>query len=87
MSWAIETPVSFVRERMTELLEALGNESEYGMVLRAKGMLPGADGSWIHFDYVPGESDVRCGSADLIGKICVIGAKLNEQNLTRLFLG
>lgn len=87
MSWAIETPVSFERERMTGLLSALGNESEYGMVLRAKGMLPGADGNWIHFDYVPGESDVRYGSADLIGKICVIGAKLNEQNLTRLFLG
>ena len=87
MSWAVETPVSFDEERITGLLASLENESEYGMVLRAKGMLPGMDGTWIHFDYVPGESEVRSGSADLIGKICVIGSKLNEQNLTKLFLG
>lgn len=66
-------------------MEALENESEYGFVLRAKGMVPAGDGSWIYFDYVPGESDVREGKPEYTGKFCVIGSKLKEANLEKLF--
>ena len=58
---------------------------KYGMVLRAKGILMGNDGSWIHFDYVPEEYNVRTGSADIIGKLCVIGSKLDEKGIAALF--
>jgi len=58
---------------------------KYGMVLRAKGILPTVDGKWIHFDFVPGESNVRLGSADITGKICVIGSKLDEKGIAALF--
>ena len=70
---------------MNAILSALENEEKFGIVLRAKGIVEGADGEWIHFDYVPGEPDVRTGGADIIGKICVIGSKLNEDELATLF--
>ena len=69
---------------MQSILEALENESEYGIVLRAKGFVPAAD-KWIYFDYVPGTPDVRTGSAAVTGRICVIGSNLNEENLAKLF--
>jgi len=68
-----------------EILQALGQEECYGTVLRAKGMLPAADGSWIHFDFVPEEYEIRTGAADYTGRFCVIGAQLNEQKLAELF--
>ena len=58
---------------------------KYGMVLRAKGIVPAVDGTWIHFDFVPGEKNVRLGSADIIGKLCVIGSKLDEKGIAALF--
>ena len=61
------------------------DSGEYGIVLRAKGILPGVDGSWIHFDFVPGEINVRSGSADITGKLCVIGSQLKEAEIAVLF--
>ena len=58
---------------------------KFGMVLRAKGIVPAADGTWIHFDFVPGEKNVRLGSADITGKLCVIGSKLDEKGIAALF--
>ena len=66
-------------------LDALTDAVSYGVVLRAKGILPATDGGWIHFDYVPGESNVRRGGADVTGRLCVIGSKLDEENLAELF--
>ena len=71
---------------MTEILGALTDEDTYGIVLRAKGIVAATDGgSWIHFDYVPGEPDVREGGAAVIGRLCVIGSKLNIPALSALF--
>ncbi len=84
-SWGMETPVMYSAEEIEAILEALEEEDKYGMILRAKGMLPSPDGTWVYFDYVPGEADVRSGKADVTGKFCVIGSKLNEENLTALF--
>ena len=72
-------------EQITAALRALENEETYGSVLRAKGIVPAVDGSWIHFDYVPGEPDVRSGSAGITGRLCVIGAELNEAAVAALF--
>ena len=83
-SWGRETARVYSAEEITAILEALENESEYGMVLRAKGVVAGQDG-WIHFDYVPGTPDVRSGGADVTGRICVIGSKINEENIAKLF--
>ncbi len=84
-SWGKETAKKYTKEGVEAILKALENSETYGMVLRAKGILPAEDGSWIHFDYVPEESDVRSGSADYTGRICVIGSKLNEEALSKLF--
>ncbi len=84
-SWGIETTRTFTSEEITEKLEALMDEGKYGIVLRAKGIVASADGNWIHFDYVPGEPDVRTGSAEIIGRLCVIGSKLNKENIAELF--
>ena len=84
-SWGVETPVKFTEEGLREALEALENEHEYGFVLRAKGIVPATDGGWIHFDYVPGEPDIRRGSAAIIGRLCVIGSKISETKLAKLF--
>ena len=83
-SWGKETPVKYTVEKIAKILEAL-DSGEYGFVLRAKGMVPGEDGTWIYYDYVPEESDIRTGSPIVTGKICVIGSKLDEDKLEALF--
>jgi len=83
-SWGVETAHKFEKATVEEALRRL-NSGEFGMVLRAKGILPAADGSWIHFDFVPDEYNVRSGSADIIGKLCVIGSKLDERRIAALF--
>lgn len=84
-SWGMETPASYTAEEVDRLLQELEKESEYGLVLRAKGMVPAGDGTWVYFDYVPGECDIREGKPDVTGKICVIGSKLEEEKLKKLF--
>ena len=84
-SWGMETPHVYSAEEVEDMLHALDHQEEYGFVLRCKGMLPSGDDTWIHFDYVPGEPQVRTGAADVTGKICVIGSGLNQDNLEKLF--
>ena len=84
-SWGMETPSRFTKEDIEHILKELENEEKYGYVLRSKGMVPAKDGTWLHFDYVPEEAEIRTGAADVTGKICVIGAKLNEEALETLF--
>ena len=84
-SWGIETPLSYTQNEIEERLQKLAQEEEYGIVLRAKGMVPAGDGTWVYFDYVPEECDIRGGKPDVTGKICVIGSKLNEEKLAALF--
>ena len=85
ISWGMETPLKYTKEEIEEMLSKLEDEETYGIVLRTKGVVPSVDGSWIEFDYVPGEADVRSGAADVTGKFCVIGAELKEDNLEKLF--
>ena len=85
-SWGRETAASYTQDEIRTCLEALEQENVYGFVLRAKGMLPDGTGKWTYFDYVPGEVDIREGQAELTGKICVIGSKLNEGKLSELFV-
>lgn len=84
-SWGRETIKKYTVKEMQEILAALENDDSLGTVLRAKGMVDGADGQWIYFDMVPGEHEVRNGAAEYTGRICVIGSKLNEDKLTKLF--
>jgi len=84
-SWGRETTRTYTAEEIQSALEALGNEEKYGMILRAKGIVAGSDGKWIHYDYVPGVPDVRTGSAGTIGRLCVIGSKINEEAIAELF--
>ena len=81
----METARKYTREELQEMLEQLLRETEYGSVLRAKGIVPAKDGTWLHFDYVPGEPDVRTGGADVTGRLCVIGADLKQDKLATLF--
>jgi hypothetical protein len=83
-SWGVETPKKFTLEQIQGALEAL-DSGEYGMVLRAKGIVPCVNGGWIHFDFVPGEQNVRMGGADITGKLCVIGAQLKQELVATLF--
>ena len=83
-SWGVETAKKFMLGDIETALQAL-DSGAYGIVLRAKGIVPGALGGWIHFDYVPGEVNVRMGSAAVIGKLCVIGSKLDEKAVAALF--
>jgi len=83
-SWGRETHVKFERAAIENALKEL-DSGKFGMVLRAKGILPCTDGSWIHFDMVPEEIDIRTGSADIHGKLCVIGSKLDEAGIAKLF--
>ena len=83
-SWGVETAKKFTVEAITSALKKLDSR-EYGFVLRAKGIVPAVDGSWIHFDYVPGEQDIRTGSAAITGKLCVIGSELDENDIAELF--
>ena len=84
-SWGKETTRTFRAEELREMLDALEEASEYGTVLRAKGIVAGADGAWLHFDYIPGEIDVRTGAAGVIGRLCVIGSDLKEDAIAALF--
>ena len=84
-SIGVETTKKFTAEQIQEILEAIEDEHEYGIVLRAKGIVEAQDGAWIHFDYVPGEPDVRIGGADIIGKIVVIGSKMDQAKVRQLF--
>ena len=84
-SCGAETTKRFTAEELQAALETLCTESKYGMVLRAKGIVAGQDGNWLHFDYVPGEPDVRTGGAGIIGRLCVIGAQLDIPALSTLF--
>ncbi len=84
-SWGMETHRKFTPEAISRILKALEDEEKYGIVLRAKGYVAGEDGNWIHFDFVPGEPDIRSGSAAPTGRFCVIGSKLNERALDELF--
>ncbi len=84
-SWGFETPTAYTQAELEHILEELEDEKQYGLILRAKGMVPAGDGTWLNFDYVPGESNVRAGAAEVTGKICVIGAQLNEEHLKTLF--
>ena len=84
-SWGFETPTAYTKAELERILAELEEEQKYGSILRAKGMVSAGDGTWLNFDYVPGESNVRTGAAEVTGKICVIGAQLNEENLKALF--
>ena len=83
-SWGVETAKKFDKAAIEAALHEL-DSGKYGTILRAKGILPAADGTWIHFDYVPEECNVRTGSADITGKLCVIGSKLDEAGVAALF--
>jgi G3E family GTPase len=85
VSWGMETPARYSQDEIREILAQLDDEEKYGIVLRSKGMVPDAEGRWVHFDYVPEETEVRYGAADVTGKICVIGAQLKEDALADLF--
>lgn len=84
-SWGMETPRRFTESALRDILSALEDESSYGIILRAKGIVDAEDGDWLYFDYVPGEVDIRRGGAAVTGRFCVIGSKLNEQALKELF--
>ena len=83
-SWGVETARKFDMAAIENALKEL-DSGKYGVILRAKGIVPAPDGSWIHFDFVPGEQNVRNGSADITGKLCVIGSKLDEKGIAALF--
>lgn len=84
-SWGLETANAYSMSDISEILKALEDEARFGIILRAKGMVPNTDGGWIYFDYVPEESNVREGKPDVTGKFCVIGSKINEEALAELF--
>ena len=84
-SWGRETPHVYTKEEIEDILIKLTEKSEFGIILRAKGMVSGADGRWIYFDAVPEEYEIRDGGADYTGRICVIGQNLNEEKLEKLF--
>ena len=84
-SWGRETPTAYSQDEINNALKVLEDESKYGIILRAKGIVQGKDGEWIHFDYVPGVPDVRTGSAGTIGRLCVIGSKIDEAAIAELF--
>ena len=85
-SWGVETASKYTEEDIKKALEALDDNGKYGMILRAKGIVEAEDGGeWIHFDYIPGEVDVRRGPADVIGRLCVIGTEINQDAIKTLF--
>jgi len=85
VSWGVETTKKFTEEELLKILSALEDRETYGFILRAKGIVDSADGSWLHFDYIPAEPNVRRGSAGIIGRLCVIGSHINESALAVLF--
>lgn len=84
-SWGVETPHKFDESRLEEILQKLSEDDECGIILRAKGIVPCTDGTWLHFDMVPEEAEIRRGEADYTGRLCVIGSHLNEEELAKLF--
>ena len=84
-SWGVETPKKFEKADIDSALDSLEDADKYGIILRAKGMVASNDGTWIYFDYVPGEKNIRTGKADVTGKLCVIGSNLNEHEIEELF--
>lgn len=84
-SWGAETTRQYTVDEIQGALEALQDAEKYGMILRAKGIVAGTDGQWIHYDYVPGVPDVRRGCAATIGRLCVIGADIKEDAIKELF--
>ena len=84
-SWGTETVKKYTKEQISDILKSIESSEKYGFIIRAKGIVEGVDGQWIHFDYVPEEADIRNGCAATIGKLCVIGANINEQKISQLF--
>ena len=84
-SWGRETPHKYNEDKLREILDTLADTEKYGVILRAKGIVPGDAGEWLYFDLVPGEFEIRKGKADITGKLCVIGSKLKEDDLAQLF--
>ena len=84
-SWGRETIKKYTKEKLEKILDTLSESEEYGTILRAKGMLPCEDGTWIYFDMVPEETEIRSGAPEYTGRLCVIGSKLNEEKLAELF--
>ena len=84
-SWGRETVKKYSRENLEKILATLSESGEYGVILRAKGMLPAEDGTWIYFDMVPEETEIREGAPEYTGRLCVIGSKLNEEKLAEIF--
>mgnify|MGYP000267144614 CR=1 FL=1 len=84
-SWGKETIRTYTKEEIGNILKTLEEDGSYGNILRAKGMVAGADGEWIYFDMVPGEHEVRTGAPEYTGRICVIGAEIKEDKLAELF--
>ena len=85
VSVGAETTRKYTQEEITKILESFDDSENLGMILRAKGIVEATDGSWIHFDYVPGEADVRVGSAGIIGRLCVIGSGIDKEKIKELF--
>ncbi len=84
-SWGVETPRKFEKEKLQQILDSLSDSEAYGMILRAKGMVPCTDGTWLYFDMTPGESEVRSGAPEYTGRLCVIGSGIKEDALAALF--
>ncbi|MBQ1250286.1 MAG: cobalamin biosynthesis protein CobW [Clostridia bacterium] len=86
-SWGRETALPFSKAELEHILNELDDSGKYGMVLRAKGIVPASDaeGVWYHFDYTPGEGEIRTGAADYTGRLCVIGSKIDEAAIGKLF--
>ena len=85
-SWGVETPKKYSKEELNNILKTLAESSDYGFILRAKGIIPLKEGGWINFDLVPGEYEVRDGGSDYTGRLCVIGTNLNKREIEELFL-
>ncbi len=84
-SWGRETPKKYAKAELEDILEQLSESDDFGYVLRAKGIIPSPEGVWYHFDLTPGEFEIREGAADVTGRLCVIGSKLDEEKITKLF--
>ncbi|MBR5260917.1 MAG: GTP-binding protein, partial [Oscillospiraceae bacterium] len=84
-SWGMETAKKFTAEGIEKILASLDDEERFGVILRAKGIVAAEDGQWLHFDHVPGENNIRRGSAGITGRFCVIGSHINEHELAELF--
>ena len=84
-SWGCETIRTYTKDEISGILKKLEEDASFGTILRAKGMVAGADGKWIYFDMVPEEHELREGAAEYTGRICVIGSELNEEKIAELF--